>query len=108
MKLLQQWTTELLKINGSALCEPKLYKLRSDLYEVVAKCYLDDCNDDYIGNAQKIFGMVVETNLNNTQETMLTNLIRFFRDLAGVCRSVTTANIFRTLSKIIYPTVQNL
>jgi hypothetical protein len=87
MDLLHQWSQELLKINQSALCEPKFYKLRSDLYEVVSRCYLDDCYDEYISNSHKIFNMVVETNL-QVGGDMLHNLMRFFRDLIGVCRSM--------------------
>lgn len=107
MDLQHQWSTELLRINDSALSEPKFYKLRSDLYEVVSRCYLDDCYDEYIQNSHKIFNMVLETNM-NTGGNMQVNLMRFFRDLLGVCRSISQTKIFYTFSKIIYPTVQNL
>ena len=41
-------SAELLKINDSSLAEPKFYKLRSSLYEVISICYLNDTYKDYI------------------------------------------------------------
>lgn len=62
LSLIKYWTTELQKINQSALSEKAFYKLRSDLFEVVSKSYLDDHYDEYITNAHNIFKMIKETN----------------------------------------------
>ena len=73
MDLLQTWSQELLKINESALCEPKFYKLRSDLFEVVSKCFLEDSFDEYIENSHKIFKMIIETNIEKGGSNMYVN-----------------------------------
>lgn len=107
MLVVNQWTTELLKINNSSLGEPKFYKLRSDLYEVVARSFLDDCYDEYIQNSHNIFNMIVETNLNK-ENVGLHDTIRFFRDLIGLCRSISISKIFYSFAKIMYPTIEKM
>lgn len=54
---------ELLKINDSSLGDPTYYKLRSELYEVIAICYLNDSYKDYIPNIHLILGQIMDTNM---------------------------------------------
>ena len=54
---------ELLKINDSSLGDPVFYKLRSELYEVIAICYLNDSYKDYIPNIHLILSQIMETNM---------------------------------------------
>lgn len=54
---------ELLKINDSSLGDPAYYKLRSELYEVISICYLNDSYKDYIPNIHLILNQIMETNM---------------------------------------------
>lgn len=53
---------ELLNINSTNLCEPLFYKLRSDLYEIISICFLDEQRDDYIENIHNLLSRVFELN----------------------------------------------
>ena len=63
LKLKVKLTKELLKINDSSLGDPVFYKLRSELYEVIAICYLNDSYKDYIPNIHLILSQIMETNM---------------------------------------------
>jgi hypothetical protein len=54
---------ELLKINDSSLGDPAFYKLRSELYEIISICYLNDSFKDYIPNIHWIMNQILETNM---------------------------------------------
>lgn len=56
---------ELLKINSTNLSDPLFYKLRSDLYEIISICFLDEQRDDYIENVHTLLGRVFELNNNH-------------------------------------------
>lgn len=55
---------ELLNINSTNLStDPTFYKLRSDLYEIVSICYLDEGREDYIENMHNILQRILELDL---------------------------------------------
>ena len=63
LPILQHISKELLKINDSSLADPLFYKLRSELYEVISLCYLNDSFKDYIPNIHLVMTQILETNL---------------------------------------------
>lgn len=54
---------ELLNINSTNLSDPTFFKLRSDLYEIISICYLDEAREDYIENMHAILERVFELDL---------------------------------------------
>lgn len=55
---------ELLNINSTNLSlDPTFFKLRSDLYEIVSICYLDEGRDDYIENMHNILQRILELDM---------------------------------------------
>ncbi len=63
LQILRHISTELLKINDTSLADPTFYKLRSELYEVISICYLNDSYKDYIPNIHLVLNQILETNL---------------------------------------------
>jgi hypothetical protein len=57
---------ELLNINSTNLSDPSFYKLRSDLYEIISICYLDEAREDYIENMHTILQRIFELDLAGT------------------------------------------
>lgn len=54
---------ELLNINSTNLSDPTFFKLRSDLYEIISICFLDEAREDYIENIHIILERVFELDL---------------------------------------------
>jgi hypothetical protein len=57
---------ELLNINSTNLSDPTFFKLRSDLYEIISICYLDEAREDYIENMHLILERIFELDLCGT------------------------------------------
>lgn len=62
-------SNELLKINQTNLVDPKFYKLRSDLYEIISICFLEELLEDYIENIHLILGRIIGLDLNQVDES---------------------------------------
>lgn len=54
---------ELLNINSTNLSDPTFFKLRSDLYEIISICFLDEAREDYIENMHVILERIFELDL---------------------------------------------
>ena len=54
---------ELLNINSTNLTDPQFYKLRSDLYEIISICFLEEMREDYIDNIHTILQRVLDLDL---------------------------------------------
>jgi len=58
-------SNELLNINSTNLSDPKYYKLRSDLYEIISICFLEEQREDYIENIHTVINRILEMDLNS-------------------------------------------
>ena len=59
---------ELLNINSTNLSDPAFYKLRSDLYEIISICYLEEQRDDYIENIHQIINRIFQLDIENNAD----------------------------------------
>lgn len=97
---------ELLKINDSSLGDPLFYKLRSELYEVISICYLNDSFKDYIPNIHLILNQILETNMKS--DNMKSSIMRILRDIIGIARPLVKSRVFIVFCKIGYLRIQKL
>ena len=102
--ILDNFSKKLFFINNSSLSQPKFYKLRTDLYEVLGISYLNDVSCDYIQNSKKLFNQIIQS---NTEDNKI-NLIHILYDIVGVFKSKFLSKIIVVFCKISYPKLQEL
>jgi hypothetical protein len=62
---------ELLNINNTNLTDPQFYKLRSDLYEIISICFLEELREDCIENIHTVLDRILELDLVNPGPSVL-------------------------------------
>ena len=67
---------QLLSINSTNLSDPLFFKLRSDLYEIISICFLDEQREDFIENIHEILKRVFELDMTgqNVNVAVWTNI----------------------------------
>ena len=96
---------KLIDQNNLHLADAKCIKLRTNLYEVIGVCYLDERYPDYIENCHLVLNQVLE---NNKVADDQIDLKRVLYDLNGVYRAISYTKVISVFTKICYPKIQDL
>jgi exportin-7 len=102
LSLMDIITKSVNEFNSSALNDKKFYKLRTQIYEIIAIMYLDDYFDTYLEALENICQTIYIKNFPNGQIDT-ESIIKFFRDSTGLSNYIDVSKIFKYYFKIAYP-----